>query len=87
MSIRTVYPVKYYCKEGFLDRKNWRYKEMTRIKIIIQAILCSFIIHIVYFISTMIVGNIKRKRYVPDIEAAWESVEKFPSRISFGPTI
>jgi hypothetical protein len=55
-------------------------------KITIQAILCSFVIHIVYFISTMIIGYIKTKRYVPDIEAAWNNVEQLPNRVSIEST-
>jgi hypothetical protein len=35
----------------------------------------------------MIIGYIKTKRYVPDIEAAWNNVEKLPNRVSFGATI
>jgi hypothetical protein len=57
------------------------------LKVIIQAILCSITIHIVYFISTMIIGYIRTKRYVPDMDAAWNNVEKLPNRISFGVTI
>jgi hypothetical protein len=57
------------------------------LKVIIQAILCSITIHIVYFISTMTIGYIRTKRYVPDMEAAWNNVEKLPNRISFGDTI
>jgi hypothetical protein len=35
----------------------------------------------------MIIGYISTKRYVPDMEAAWNNVEKLPNRISFGATI
>jgi hypothetical protein len=35
----------------------------------------------------MIIGYIRTKRYVPDMEAAWNNAEKLPNRISFGATI
>ncbi|WP_232354016.1 hypothetical protein, partial [[Bacillus] enclensis] len=57
-------------------------------KVIIQAFFCSIAIHIVYFISTMIIGYIRTKRYVPDIEAAWNNVDNLPNKITISaPTI
>lgn len=57
-------------------------------KVIIQVIFCTIAIHIVYFISTMIIGYIRTKRYVPDMEAAWNNVDNLPNRIIIrAPTI
>jgi menaquinol-cytochrome c reductase cytochrome b subunit len=54
--------------------------------IIVQAIIGSVIVHMIYFISTMIIGYIKTKRYVPDIDSAWESVNKLQKEVEFGRT-
>jgi hypothetical protein len=35
----------------------------------------------------MLLGYIKTKRYVPDSDAAWNTVEKLPNRVSFGTAI
>jgi hypothetical protein len=35
----------------------------------------------------MIIGYIRTKRYVPDMEAAWNNVENLPIQISFGAKI
>ncbi|MBH9968984.1 hypothetical protein, partial [[Bacillus] enclensis] len=51
-------------------------------KVLIQAMFCSVAIHIVYFISTMIIGYIKTKRYVPDMEAAWNNADNLPNEIT-----
>ncbi|MDQ0859410.1 hypothetical protein [Bacillus sp. V2I10] len=56
-------------------------------KIIVQAIIGSLIIHMVYFISTMIIGYIKTKRYVTDIESAWDNAGTLQNKVSFGSTI
>jgi hypothetical protein len=59
-----------------------------KLKVVIQAIFCSIAIHMVYFIGTMIIGYIRTKRYVPDMEAAWNNVNNLPNRITISaPTI
>lgn len=35
----------------------------------------------------MVIGFIKTKRYVPDIESVWESVDKLPNKVEFGRTV
>lgn len=52
--------------------------------IIVQAIVGSIIVHLMYFFSTMIIGYIKTKRYVPDVDSAWESVNKLQKKVEFG---
>lgn len=52
-----------------------------------QAIIGSVIVHLIYLLITMVIGYIKTKRYVPDIESAWESVNKLPNEVEFGRTV
>jgi menaquinol-cytochrome c reductase cytochrome b subunit len=54
---------------------------------IVQAIIGSVIVHLNYFIITMVIGYIKTKRYVPDIESTWESVNNLTSEVEFGRTV
>lgn len=50
---------------------------------IIQAIIGSVIVHLIYFLITLVIGYIKTKRYVPDIDSAWESINNLPKEVEF----
>ncbi|WP_411334581.1 hypothetical protein ACK1LH_04225 [Metabacillus indicus] len=54
---------------------------------IIQAIIGSVIVHLIYFLITFVIGYIKTKRYVPDIDSAWESVNELANEVEFGRTV
>lgn len=53
-------------------------------KTIIQSLIASFITHILYFGGMMLVGYIQTKKYVPDINHAWEDVEVLQNEVAFG---
>lgn len=54
---------------------------------LVQAIIGSVIIHLTYFLVTLVIGYIKTKRYVPDIDSAWDRVNKLPNEVEFGRTV
>ncbi|MEI5909647.1 hypothetical protein WAK64_21865 [Bacillus spongiae] len=56
-------------------------------KVILSAVLGSVVIHILYFISTMIIGYIKTKKYTPDMESSWGKVDTLQNKVEFGSTI
>lgn len=56
-------------------------------KLVIQAIAGSVIIHSVYFISMMLIGYINTKRFVPDVVNTWENVELLQNEVAFGKVI
>ncbi|PWA11181.1 hypothetical protein DCC39_09410 [Pueribacillus theae] len=56
-------------------------------KLVIQAIVGSIIIHAVYFIGAMLVGDINTKRYVPDVLHSWDHVETLQNEVAFGKVI
>ncbi|MDF2000847.1 hypothetical protein [Peribacillus frigoritolerans] len=43
-------------------------------KVVLQAIIGSISIHVIYVVVMMLVGYIKTKNYKPDIESAWDKV-------------
>ncbi|TDL82798.1 hypothetical protein [Peribacillus frigoritolerans] len=51
---------------------------------IVQAIIGSVIVYLIYYIITMGIGYIKTKRYIPDIERGWENVNNLPNEVEFG---
>lgn len=57
-----------------------------QVNIIILAMIGSVIVHLLYFIISMALGMIRTKRYVPDIDRAWEQVNELPSEVEFGRT-
>ena len=52
-------------------------------KTVIQSLVISFVIHLIYIVGTMVVGYIKTSNYKPDIENNWGNIKtlqmKWPS--------
>lgn len=53
-------------------------------KIIIQAIIGSIIIHLAYFITVFLVGYIKTSLYKPNIPSEWGNVNTLQNEVAFG---
>ncbi|MGW6381079.1 hypothetical protein [Peribacillus butanolivorans] len=53
-------------------------------KVVFQAFIGSIILHVFYFVSTMIVGSIKTSQYKPGIENAWGQAETLQNEVVFG---
>ena len=53
-------------------------------KIMLQSIICSIILHFIYFVGIIKVGYIKTKYYEPDIAGAWDKVETLQNEVAFG---
>ncbi|MDO7486499.1 hypothetical protein Q5O89_12975 [Peribacillus frigoritolerans] len=53
-------------------------------KVVLQAIIGSISIHVIYVVVMMLVGYIKTKNYKPDIESAWDIVETLQNKVEFG---
>lgn len=53
-------------------------------KTIIQSLIVSFVIHIIYIGGSLIVGYITTKTYKPDIEDEWGNVKMLQSEVAFG---
>jgi hypothetical protein len=56
----------------------------SKLKIVIQALVVSFIIHLIYIVGMMLVGYIKTRNYKPDITNGWEKVETLQNEVAFG---
>ncbi|MFB7638634.1 hypothetical protein [Peribacillus butanolivorans] len=56
-------------------------------KVVFQAFIGSIILHVFYFVSTMIVGSIKTSQYKPGIENAWGQAETLQNEVVFGKVI
>ncbi|MED3688422.1 hypothetical protein P4534_06250 [Peribacillus butanolivorans] len=56
-------------------------------KVVFQAFIGSIILHVFYFVSTMIVGSIKTSQHKPGIENAWGQVETLQNEVVFGKVI
>ncbi|MFJ5752045.1 hypothetical protein AB1L16_20905 [Peribacillus frigoritolerans] len=52
-------------------------------KVVLQAIIGSISIHVIYLVVMMLVGYIKTKNYKPDIESAWDKVETLQNEVVF----
>ncbi|MEF2098377.1 hypothetical protein V3595_27810 [Bacillus sp. CFBP9009] len=52
-------------------------------KVLIQAIIGSISIHVIYAVVMMLVGYIKTKYYKPDIESAWDKVATLQNEVEF----
>ncbi|MFC9601838.1 hypothetical protein ACFTQL_29550 [Peribacillus butanolivorans] len=50
-------------------------------KVVLQAIIGSISIHVIYVVVMMLVGYIKTKNYKPDIENAWDKVETLQNEV------
>jgi hypothetical protein len=53
-------------------------------KVTLQALIGSVVIHIIYFVGMMFVSYIKTRNYKPDIANAWDHVETLQSEVVFG---
>ncbi|KUP04932.1 membrane protein [Bacillus coahuilensis p1.1.43] len=53
-------------------------------KTIIQSLVISFVIHLIYIIGTVVVGYIKTRNYNPDIENKWGNIETVQNEVAFG---
>ncbi|OIK12336.1 hypothetical protein [Bacillus sp. MUM 13] len=53
-------------------------------KSIIQSLVISFVIHLVYIFGTMAVGYIKTMNYKPVMEKKWGNIETLQSEVAFG---
>jgi len=53
------------------------------VKLVLQAIIGSIVIHVVYSMGMMLVGYIKTKNYKPDFASAWDNVETLQSEVVF----
>ncbi|MEK3995926.1 hypothetical protein MKY29_14315 [Psychrobacillus sp. FSL K6-2365] len=52
-------------------------------KLVLQAIIGSIVIHVVYSMGMMLVGYIKTRNYKPDFASAWDNVETLQSEVVF----
>ncbi|MED3987073.1 hypothetical protein P4646_23900 [Peribacillus simplex] len=50
-------------------------------KVVLQAIIGSISIHVIYVVVMMLVGYIKTKNYKPDVESAWDNVETLQNEV------
>ncbi|MFV8829961.1 hypothetical protein [Alkalihalobacterium sp. APHAB7] len=53
-------------------------------KLLVQSIMISLVIHAFYFISQIAYGVMITKSYVPDIVDSYESVTYLQNEVSFG---
>ncbi len=53
-------------------------------KIIIQSLLISFVLHVVYFTGSIIYGYFLTKTHDPDIAASYENVYFLQNEVAFG---
>ncbi len=56
----------------------------AELKIMIQSIVLSFIIHVVYLIGTVGAAYIQTITYKPDFDNEWENVHILQSEVAFG---
>ena len=56
-------------------------------KLVIQALIGSVVIHLIYFICTVGFGYFKTKYYEPDIADTWNNVDILQSEVAFGQAI
>jgi hypothetical protein len=59
-------------------------EEVIKMKEILQALIGSVVLHIIYFVSMMFVSYIKTIKYKPDLANAWDNVETLQSEVVFG---
>ncbi|MEH7376068.1 hypothetical protein [Neobacillus drentensis] len=56
-------------------------------RIVLQAFICSVIIHVTYFSSIFLVGYIKTCLYKPDIASEWDKIDTLQNEVAFGMVI
>jgi hypothetical protein len=59
-------------------------EEVINMKVILPALIISFVIHIIYFVGMMSVSYLKTRNYKPDLANAWDNVETLQSEVVFG---
>lgn len=57
---------------------------MSILKTTIKALLISLIVHVIYFVSLMVVGYIKTINFVPSITEEYDHVAIWQQKTSFG---
>ena len=62
-------------------------ERVTKIKTVLQAVISSVVIHLVYIVRQMVVGYIKTRNYNPDIVSAWDKGETLKNEVVFGKAI
>lgn len=55
-------------------------------KIFVQAIIASLIIHLLYYGGMTLIGYIQTKNYAPDIAGAWNNVQVLQTEVAIGHT-
>ncbi|WP_010095132.1 hypothetical protein [Ornithinibacillus scapharcae] len=53
-------------------------------KTVLQASICSIVIHLIYTLTILIIDYIKTKNFTPDISNAYENLEMLQSEVAFG---
>ena len=53
-------------------------------KMVIQALIASVVIHLVYLFCTIGIGFIQTKLYMPDISGQWEGIDYLQNEVAFG---
>ena len=53
-------------------------------KILLQSIFASIIIHVLFFISLFLVGYMKTVSYEPNFSKEWGNVQMLQNEVSFG---
>ncbi|TDL76148.1 hypothetical protein [Peribacillus frigoritolerans] len=74
---------KIVSREGRKFGRTKLKKDGSSLNTIVQAIIGSVILHLIYYIITFTIGYIKTKRYIPDIGRAWENANNLPNEVEF----
>lgn len=53
-------------------------------KLVLQAIIGSIVIHVIYIVGRILIGYINTRNYKPDIAVAWDKVETLQNEVVFG---
>jgi hypothetical protein len=56
-------------------------------KVVLQAIIGSIVIHVIYIVGMVLVGYIKTRNYKPDIAVASDKVEILQNEVVLGKVI
>lgn len=56
----------------------------AKLKTIIQSLVFSFVIHLLYIVGTVVLGYIKTRNYKPDIGDEWKNIETLQDEVAFG---
>ncbi len=54
------------------------------LKMIIQSLVVSLIIHLIYIGGLLLAGYIKTRNYIPDLDHKWENVKLLQNDVAFG---